>query len=62
MKALKLFALSYLIKTIVVAIAWLFIPDLPARATAFARESWAWVGSAWTSETRAAVAPAPSAK
>ena len=43
MKVLKLFALSYLVKTILVAIAWLFIPDLPARAAAVARDSWAWV-------------------
>lgn len=62
MKALKLFALSYLIKTILVAIAWLFIPDLPARAAAFARDGWTWVESGRWGGSRAAGVPAVPAK
>lgn len=39
MKALKLVAISYLIKTLLVGIAWLFIPDLPQRASTFVRRA-----------------------
>lgn len=59
MKALKLFALSYLVKTILVGIAWLFIPDLPQRTATFARETWGKVSSGWRTEVPAAVV-APS--
>lgn len=39
-RTLKIVALSYLLKTLLVGIAWVAIPDLPARASAKAREVW----------------------
>lgn len=36
----KIVALSYLVKTLLVGIAWIAIPDLPERAQAKAREAW----------------------
>jgi len=61
-KLLKIVALSYLAKTVLVAIAWLFIPDLPARTATFARQTWARVESAWRTETPAAAVAPPPAK
>ena len=43
-KTIKLIAISYLIKTLIVAVAWLFVPDLPARSLAWARETWTRLG------------------
>jgi hypothetical protein len=37
---LKLIALGYVIKTILLGIAWLIVPDLPQRAATKARETW----------------------
>ena len=37
MKALKILAISYLIKTLLVGIAWFFVPDLPQRTATFVR-------------------------
>lgn len=62
MKALKLFALSYLVKTILVAIAWLFIPDLPQRAASVAHHAWGRVQASWGGEASAAVLPPAAAK
>jgi len=39
-KTLKLIALGYLVKTALVGLAWLAIPDLPERAVAMARQTW----------------------
>jgi hypothetical protein len=39
-KTLKLIALGYVVKTALVGLAWLAIPDLPERAVAMARETW----------------------
>jgi hypothetical protein len=39
-RMLKIVALGYLVKTLLVAIAWLVIPDLPQRAAAKARAVW----------------------
>lgn len=36
----KIVALSYLLKTLLVGITWIAIPDLPERAQAKARELW----------------------
>lgn len=36
----KLIALGYVAKTILIGIAWLAIPNLPQRAAAKAREVW----------------------
>jgi len=46
MKALKLVAISYLIKTLLVGIAWFFIPDLPQRASTFVRRACGFVDPA----------------
>ena len=35
-----LVALGYLVKTLIVGIAWLAIPDLPERAATHVRETW----------------------
>jgi hypothetical protein len=40
---LKILALSYAVKTVLVGIAWLVVPDLPQRAMGAARETWTWV-------------------
>jgi hypothetical protein len=42
-KRLKLIAVFYLIKTAVVGVAWLIVPDLPERAMTKAKETWAYV-------------------
>jgi len=39
-RTLKIVALTYVVKTLLVGIAWIAIPDLPARASAKAREVW----------------------
>ncbi|HEY7511531.1 MAG TPA: hypothetical protein VIG50_14815 [Vicinamibacteria bacterium] len=39
-KTLKLIALGYVVKTALVGLAWLAIPDLPQRAMDMARETW----------------------
>ena len=39
-RTLKIIAVTYVIKTLLVGIAWIAIPDLPQRATAKAREVW----------------------
>jgi hypothetical protein len=53
-KFLKIVAVSYLVKTLLVGVAWLFIPDLPTRAVDLARRTWAWFDAA-----PAAAAPVP---
>jgi hypothetical protein len=45
MKLLKIYAISYAVKTILFGIAWLFIPDLPQRTSAAVRQAWEWVAS-----------------
>ena len=40
MSLLKIIAVIYLVKTLLVGIAWLFVPDLPQRAMTKARETW----------------------
>jgi hypothetical protein len=39
-KFLKILALSYIVKTLVVGLAWLAVPDLPQRAMSKARQAW----------------------
>jgi hypothetical protein len=36
----KLLVLSYAVKTLLVGLAWLMVPDLPARAANKARQTW----------------------
>jgi hypothetical protein len=45
-KTLKWIAVGYVIKTALVGLAWLAIPDLPERAMAMARQTWSRVTSA----------------
>jgi hypothetical protein len=40
MNRLKIIAVVYLVKTLLVGIAWLIVPDLPQRAMTKARETW----------------------
>jgi hypothetical protein len=39
-KTLRTMAVVYAVKTLLVGIAWLVIPDLPARAASQVRETW----------------------
>jgi hypothetical protein len=48
-KTLKLIALGYVVKTALIGLAWLAIPDLPERAVAIARQTWSKVTSSDTS-------------
>jgi hypothetical protein len=45
-RTLKLIAWGYVVKTVVLGVAWLIVPDLPHRAVTKARETWAWVAGA----------------
>ncbi len=42
-RTLKLIALGYAVKTVLLGLAWLMVPDLPARAASKARQTWATV-------------------
>jgi hypothetical protein len=42
-KTLKLIALGYVVKTLLVGAAWLVVPNLPQQVRARAREAWALV-------------------
>ena len=37
---LKILAVSYVVKTVVLGVAWLMVPDLPQRVTGAARSTW----------------------
>ena len=39
-RTLKILAVTYAVKTLLIGIAWLAIPNLPERATAKAHEVW----------------------
>jgi hypothetical protein len=43
MKLLKVVAVTYLIKTLIIGVAWLFVPDLPSRTMGALRATWAWM-------------------
>ncbi len=43
MKFLKVLVVTYLIKTLIVGVAWLFVPDLPARTIGMFRSAWSWL-------------------
>lgn len=44
-RTVKLIALGYVVKTALVGLAWLAIPDLPERALTMARQTWSRVTS-----------------
>ncbi len=39
-RTLKLIALGYVVKTLLLGLAWLIVPDLPTRAANKARQTW----------------------
>jgi hypothetical protein len=39
-KALRLLAVIYAVKTLLIGIAWLVVPDLPERAASQVRQTW----------------------
>jgi hypothetical protein len=39
-RTLKILAVSYAIKTLIVAVAWVLVPELPEIVSAKAREAW----------------------
>jgi hypothetical protein len=39
-RTLKILAVGYAVKTVLLGLAWLAIPDLPSRAATKARETW----------------------
>jgi len=51
-RVLKLIVLGYAVKTLLLGLAWLMVPDLPARAASKARQ-------AWTSLSRGVLAAHP---
>ena len=57
-KTVKVLAISYAVKTALVGLAWLMIPDLPDRALGLARDTWSRV----TATPASAVAAAPGAR
>jgi hypothetical protein len=40
-RTLKVIAAVYVVKTVLLGLAWLMVPDLPARAAQKARQTWA---------------------
>jgi len=40
-RTLKILAISYAIKTLIVAVAWVLVPELPEIVSAKARAAWA---------------------
>ncbi len=42
-RVFRMIALGYLVKTLLIGLAWLVVPDLPQRAAAKAREAWSLV-------------------
>jgi hypothetical protein len=44
-RTLKAVAIGYGLKTLLVGLAWLAVPDLPERAATKARAAWVWVAS-----------------
>jgi len=43
-RTLKLIAIGYMVKTVVLGTAWLVVPDFPQRAMDTARQAWVWAG------------------
>jgi hypothetical protein len=39
-RTLKLIAVGYAVKTLLLGLAWLVVPDLPSRAASKARQTW----------------------
>jgi len=56
-RTLKLIAVGYAVKTLLLGLAWLMVPDLPARAANKARQTWAAVAGRTSSPADAAAKP-----
>src|SRR5262249_31634307 len=41
-RALRIIAWGYLVKTLILGVAWLAVPDLPQRAATKVRAAWSW--------------------
>ncbi len=41
-RTLRLIALGYLVKTLIVGLAWYFDPQLPTRVAALGSAAWGW--------------------
>jgi hypothetical protein len=39
-RTLRLIAIGYAVKTLIIGIAWLAVPDLPERAAMHVRQTW----------------------
>ncbi len=39
-RALRMVAVVYAVKTLLIGLAWLVVPDLPERAATHVRETW----------------------
>jgi hypothetical protein len=61
-RTLKLIAIGYMVKTVVLGTAWLVVPDLPQRTMDTVRQAWVWaVGSPTTGQLhRAPVVSGPA--
>jgi hypothetical protein len=44
-RTLKIVAISYAVKSLLIGLAWLAVPDLPDRAVVTARHVWEWASS-----------------
>ena len=42
-RTVRLVAVSYAVKTLLLALLWVAAPELPARAFGHARTAWAWM-------------------
>jgi len=60
-RALKVIAIAYVVKTVVLGAAWLVVPDLPQRAMDTARQAWVWAGGSPTPAQQNRVPPASGA-
>jgi hypothetical protein len=56
-RTLKLIAVGYAVKTLLLGLAWLIVPDLPARAANKARQTWSAVAGRSSPPADAAAKP-----
>ena len=56
-RTLKLIAVGYAVKTLLLGLAWLVVPDLPARAANKARQTWSAVAGRSSPPADAAAKP-----
>jgi hypothetical protein len=56
-RTLKLIAVGYAVKTLLLGLAWLIVPDLPTRAANKARQTWSAVAGRSSPPADAAAKP-----